>query len=382
MTRGTGRKPQKRGAFGTAHKLPSGRYRAIYTGPDKRRHTAPKTFLTEKEARGWLSLRQSEIIRNTWLPPEPDSAQKLTLKDYADTWLTQRTLKIRTRIHYRQLLDGHILPVLGDTPLAKITPDNVRAWYAATLTDKPSQRAHSYGLLRNILGTAVTDQKITFNPCTIRGAGAAKRVIKIRPASVAELTKLVDAMEPARYKSMILLAAWCALRFGELTELRRGDIDLDDAVIRVRRGVVRVGKKYRTPATAFIVGTPKSNAGVRDVAIPPHILPALRGHLADHTKPGAQSLLFPAHNGGHLHPATLEPHFFKAREAAGRPDLRFHDLRHSGAVLAALTGATLAELMGRLGHSTAHTALRYQHVAAGRDQEIAAALSNLVTVPV
>jgi len=55
-----------------------------------------------------------------------------------------------------------------------------------------------------------------------------------------------------------------------------------------------------------------------------------------------------------------------------------HDLRHTGAVLAASTGATLAELMARLGHSTPAAALRYQHAAAGRDAEIARALSALV----
>jgi integrase len=76
-------------------------------------------------------------------------------------------------------------------------------------------------------------------------------------------------------------------------------------------------------------------------------------------------------------PATLYRVYYPAREAAGRPDLRFHDLRHTGAVLAAATGATLAELMSRLGHSTAGAALRYQHAAAGRDKVIAAALSKL-----
>ena len=67
------------------------------------------------------------------------------------------------------------------------------------------------------------------------------------------------------------------------------------------------------------------------------------------------------------------PALVRARDAAGRPDLRFHDLRHSGAVLAAATGATLAELMARLGHCTPQAAMRYQHVAAGRGREIAAA---------
>ena len=71
--------------------------------------------------------------------------------------------------------------------------------------------------------------------------------------------------------------------------------------------------------------------------------------------------------------------YYPAREAAGRPDLRFHDLRHTGATLAAATGATLAELMARLGHSTPAAAMRYQHAAAERDKVIAAALSKLAT---
>jgi integrase len=64
----------------------------------------------------------------------------------------------------------------------------------------------------------------------------------------------------------------------------------------------------------------------------------------------------------------------------GRIDLRWHDLRHSGAVLAAQSGATLAELMERLGHSTPTAAMRYQHTANGSGREIAALLSKLATV--
>ena len=78
-------------------------------------------------------------------------------------------------------------------------------------------------------------------------------------------------------------------------------------------------------------------------------------------------------------PATLYKVFYPARTAAGRPDLRWHDLRHTGAVLAAQTGATLAELMGRLGHTTPGAAMRYQHAAADRDAEIARRLSELAS---
>ena len=83
-----------------------------------------------------------------------------------------------------------------------------------------------------------------------------------------------------------------------------------------------------------------------------------------------------------MQPSTLYKVFYPGREAAGRKaagrkDLRWHDLRHTGAVLAAQTGATLAELMGRLGHSTPGAAMRYQHAAADRDAVIARRLSQL-----
>jgi len=103
----------------------------------------------------------------------------------------------------------------------------------------------------------------------------------------------------------------------------------------------------------------------------------VKAHLAEHVAASREALVFPAAHGGHMSPATLYRHFYPARKVAGRPDLRFHDLRHTGAVLAAATGATLAELMARLGHSTVSAALRYQHAAAERDKVIAQALSKL-----
>jgi integrase len=382
MTQGQGRRPQDKGAFGTVSQLPSGRWRVRYYGPEGktgRRYKAPRTFTTKTEARRYLATVQADIIRGTWLPPKDPTAtsraRALTLADYAQTWMAHRDLKDRTREHYRKLLDGHILRgPLGGLPIASITADDIKAWHARTAKGTPTLRAHAYGLLRTIMGSAVVDGKIPANPCAIRGAGAAKRAITIRPATLDELTKLVDAM-PDRYQSMVLLAAWCALRFGELTELRRHDVDLQDGVIRVRRGVVWVKGRHT-------VTTTKTVASTRDVAIPPHLLPALRDHMVDHVAPGKDSLLFPAVGdaNSHLAPATLYRHFYKARDAASRGDLRFHDLRHTGAVLAASTGATLAELMARLGHSSPAAALRYQHAAAGRDKQIAAALSKLAQV--
>jgi integrase len=348
-------------------------YQASYLGPDGKRHTAPTTFTAKIDAEAWLSVIHATIIKGKWNPTEPVVIIK-TLRAYAEPWLADRDLKPRTRDHYRRLLDRLILPRLGGVPLREITPDVVRSWYSdlgrvngASGSHAPTLRAHAYGLLRTIMASAVEDGLIPTNPVHIRGAGTSKRVHQIEPLSLDQLATLVAAM-PERLKGMVLLAAWCALRFGELTELRRSDIDLQAGVINVRRAVVRANGEV-------IVGSPKSDAGTRDVAIPPHLVPVLKSHINENVAFGRDALLFPGAGGGHLAPSSLYGYFYPARTAAGREDLRWHDLRHTGAVLAAGTGATLADLMARLGHSTQGAALRYQHASQNGDKEIARLLS-------
>lgn len=361
----------RRRGFGAIRKLPSRRWQASYVGPDTIRHQAPVTFETSEDAEGWLTDRRREIKNEDWTPPRNKRA--VTFGDHAERWLTNRKLKPRTRYHYRKLLDAKILPTFKNVALRHMTADLIDDWHYRMGESTPTSRAHAYGLLRTILGDAVQRRLIDYNPCHIRGAGNSKRVKQIEPATLPELEALTKAM-PERYQLMILLAAWCGLRFGEITELRRKDVDTTHGVVKVRRAVVRVDGE-------FVVGTPKSDAGTRDVTIPPHLLPIVRAHLASNITGGRDGLLFPAAGdpSKHLAPATLYRVFYKAREAAGRPDLRFHDLRHTGAVLAASTGASLAELMARLGHSTAGAAMRYQHAAQDRDRVIAEALSNLAT---
>jgi integrase len=344
-------------------------------GPDLNRHNAPSTFVAKVDAEGWLAREQRIIEGGTWVSPKGRAAAKaateVTFGDYATTFLAERSLKPRTRADYKALLKNQLLPTFKDVALTEITPGSVRAWHLSLGTKTPTLRAHAYGLLRTILGEAVHDQIIASNPCHIRGAGNSTRVHKIKPATLPELETIVASI-PERYRVMVLLAAWCGLRFGELTELRRPDIDVKAGVIRVRRGVTRVDGE-------FIVGTPKSVAGIRDVAIPPHLLPMVKAHLRDNITGGKNGLLFPAADGvSHMAPSTLYKVYYPARVAAGRPDLRFHDLRHTGAVLVASRGATLAELMARLGHSTAGAAMRYQHASQDRDQELAKMLSGMV----
>lgn len=385
----------KRSGFGFVRKLPSGRLQASYIGPDKNRHNAHTTFTADVDASRWLADEHLLIERDAWTPPAARHAAKhakgATLREYAPTWLDKHRrsdgepLKPRTLAHYRNLLEARILPELGDLPMTALDATTLAAW-RDNLPNTPTMNAHAYALLRGILTAAAKrDPRIT--PPAIPGAAKAKTRHKVEPATLAELATIVENM-PDRHRLAVLLMSWCALRFGEVTELRRQDVDLRRGKLRIRRAVVLVEGER-------IVSTPKSAAGVRDVTIPPHLLPTITDHLERFAQPGPSGLLFPADHGGHLSQSTLNGKpgrrriikgriinesssgFCRAREAAGRPDLRLHDLRHTGAVLAAQTGATLAELMARLGHSTPAAAMRYQHAARDRDKAIAAALSEL-----
>jgi integrase len=369
-----------RRSFGRIEPLTSGRYRAAYTGPDGQLYRAPRTFDARDDAVAWLSARRAEIMMEIWAPEvaarSAQQGEMPTLRVYADLWLANRKTKGRelrptTRQQYRMLLDKFIYPTFADKRIDRITHEDVNDWYDALAPGREAIRAQSYSLLRTILTSAASVRPvplIPYNPAHIRGAGNTKRVHRVEPATLKELETIVDEL-PDRYKLMALLAAWCAMRFGEL---RRGDIDLRNNRVKIRRGVVRVDGD-------FIVGSPKTDAGTRDVAIPPHLVPVVKAHLSDHTGPRRDALLFPAagDENQHMAPATLYKVYYPARKAAGREDLRWHDLRHTGAVLAAQTGATLAELMGRLGHTTPGAAMRYQHAAADRDAEIARRLSIL-----
>jgi integrase len=358
---------RKRRRFGRLRHLPSGRWQAAYIGPDRKLHKAPHTFASDVAAESWLAVERRKIDLGTWGAVERSDG--ITLREYTDRWLRHRQLRPRTAALYQSMLERLILPTLGDAAMVTLTPAAIRQWHTELGEDHPTRNAHAYALLHAVCTTAVQDEVIDANPCRIRSAMQTKRRRNIDILTPAEVDRLATEMPP-ELRCSVILAAWCGLRWGETSELRRGDVSADCGVLHVRRAVT-----YRS--RNFYVGEPKTAAGVRDVAVPPHIRPIIKAHLKNHVGRAADSLLFPDDDGTHLRADRYRTHWEKARAAIGKPTLRVHDLRHVGAVLAAQSGATTAELMHRLGHTTPQMALRYQHVAEGRDAEIADRLSKL-----
>jgi len=326
-----------------------------------------KTLRTRAEAETWAAEQTTAVARGTWIDPK---VAKVTLGTFAKTWLAGRhDLAVRTAELYEHLLDRHILPTFGKTPLSRVTPSAVRSWHAGIALEHPTTAAKAYRLLSQVCRAAVTDRVLAENPCRVKGA-AAEHAPERPIASIAEVGALTDAM-PDHLRAAVLLAAWCQLRRGELLGLRRRDIDLLHGTLTVAQ------TRTVTMSGATLEKAPKTDAGARTVAIPANVLPVLTRHLERFTGPDPEALILVGEKGGPIRPQVLETAWQRARASIGRPELRLHDLRHSGLTWSAATGASIAELMRRAGHASPAAALRYQHATDDRDRALAAALAGL-----
>jgi integrase len=329
-------------------------------------HTAG-SHPTKADALATLAAIEADLRRGAWIDPR---AGKMTLRVYAEEWLDQRNdLAFRTKELYTYLLESHVIPSLGNATLIGLAPSKIRSWHSNLAREHPSTAAKAYRLLSAILRTAVTDGFLISSPCKVAGGGV-ERPAERPVATVGEVAALEAAM-PEHLRLIVLLATWCQLRRAELLGLRRKDIDLANGSLRVEqsRTITMHGKS--------LVKEPKTDAGRRTIAVPEFLVERIRDHLSRFTGPDADALVFMGITGVPLTGNVLQVAWQRARTVVGRPDLRLHDLRHTGLTLAAATGATTVELMHRAGHSSSIAAMRYQHATKDRDRIIADALGMI-----
>jgi len=353
-------------AFGTIRKLPSNRYQARYWHLG-RQVSAGTTFATKADARAWLASVETDLNRGEHFDP---SGGRVLFGEYADEWLGARGLRPRTRETYRSQLT-HILPTFGRASIGEITPVDVRRWHGSLLESGLSANttAKVYRLFRTIMSTAVDDGLLRSNPVSIRGA-AVERAHERPLVTWDEVGRLADAIEP-RFRVLVWTAAISGLRFGELTALDRARVDVDAATLRVDRALGFV--KGHGPT----FGPPKSDAAHRIVAIPSQLAVMVSVHLETFTGPEMDALVFTSATGSPLLNRYFAPPWRRAKRAAGVDDaVRFHDLRHLAGTTAAAAGASLREVMARMGHASSDAALRYLKAAEDRDREIATSIGD------
>ena len=169
------------------------------------------------------------------------------------------------------------------------------------------------------------------------------------PATLDELAAITEKM-PAQYRAAVLLAAWCGLRFGEMAELRRKDIDL--------QGAGPGPPAVTCVAGTDIVGPPKSEAGTWTWPSRPTWSPPCAPTSSPDAAPGRDGLLFRSAGGATCAPAPpctmlSMPPGPKSAGPTSIPRLEA-DRRRAGRGYRSHAG----QLMARLGHSTPAAAMR------------------------
>lgn len=365
----------RRRAFGSIRKRNS-RYYGQYRVDGHAYYTPTRD--TKGEVRADLIKIEAAIITGEWSPSTSKRSTRKqpyeetpTVADWGLMWLERLEREGRsegTIRAYKSAWRAHICPVLGkDTPIRDIGKKDARLLYDyLTMRCSPSVRYNVLRAFSSAMHRAEEEGLIDEAPQLPGGAMAMPRRRR-SPVTLThkQIQALVDNVPPS-YRAAIALAAWGALRSGEVAALRRNDFPPDCSTVRVDESTKR-DSSGRT-----VIGVPKTRSSERTVALPEVAQTIVAQHLEYFTGAGDDALLFPApRTGGPVADKTL---LTVLRNGAGRVGLPssivFHDLRHTGLTLYGRAGATTADLMARAGHSSPETVQIYQHSGAERDREL------------
>ncbi|HUW01559.1 MAG TPA: site-specific integrase [Acidimicrobiales bacterium] len=330
------------------------RYDVRLRGPDGKERS--RTFRTKQEAKAYETAEIARRNRGDWIDPR-DAARSFA--EIASEWFDSNPSKRESsRARDEITLRCHLLPRFGSMPIGRIRTVDVQSWVNEASRERaPRTVRRDYGVLRAVLRYAEATESLGRSPC--RGVNLPKVEKLDRPIINADdLQRLVD--ELGRHGLMALLGAVLGLRWGEVAGLRARRIDFDDATISIVEQVVRDARG------ASMLGAPKSDAGVRTLAVPHALLTLLGDHLAEQNPEGIdpQAFIFPDTSGGHLaynawrrrvwDPAAHRAGLGKVDTTAGGArytGVTFHDLRRANATALIGAGVDVKTAQHRLGHS-------------------------------
>lgn len=273
----------------------------------------------------------------------------------------------------RQILDDHLIPAFGNTPLDAIGPAEIEDFKAA-MRKKPSgararKEAPTRAALRKRKGTGVkllslkTINNVLAVLHTLLEVAKEHKVIAHVPSvkmfktekpdfdflTFEEAERLVAAAEP-QWRTLILLDIKSGLRQGELIGLQWGDVDLQRGMLQVRRAIWR-----------GVTGLPKGGQA-RTVDLPASAVEALKAH-----RHLCGPYVFCQPDGQPLTAGKMKQPLLRALRRAGisreHGAIGWHDLRHTYASHLAMRGVTLKAIQELMGHATIEMTMRYAHLS-------------------
>jgi integrase len=364
---------------GTITRRKDGRWEARYYVPTVNR-TMRKTIYgkTQKEVRDKLTKALSDRIDGIVYDDE-----NMTLGEYLDVWLKGSVYgSVRQSTYDRDtnLANNHIKPMLGGLKLKKLNSAHVQSFYRDQLDSGLSAlTVHKmHDILRRSLAQATKWHLVPRNVAdTVKPPRPAPK--EMHALSAHETRRLLDAASGDRLEALYILAVHTGMRQGEMLALRWQDVDLENAVVSVRRTLTRSGGKV-------VFGEPKTKKSRRSIRLTPQAVEALRSHLERQLRDMEilgdryqdQGLVFTTDTGAPINPSNLRQRSFAPLlKRAGLRHMRFHDLRHTCATLLLSRGVHPKFVQELLGHATiAITLDTYSHVMPSMGDATARAMED------
>lgn len=339
------------------------------TGKQVQRSITAKTQreVVQKLRQATMDVSQGKISAPT----------KTTLGEWLDIWVKEYlgNIKPHTRKSYMGIIKDHIKPALGAVKLTSLSPVQVQQLINRVRSTKgtsagsavnPKTIKNVHGVLHSALNQAVQCGYLSSNPAD--GTILPRRTkAEIHVLEDDQIMMFLKAIEGHRFQNVYLLDLFTGLRQSELLGLQWPDVDFKRKIITVKRQLQYLGHSHG----GYLYTIPKSNKP-RIVALPDKAIEALENQKerqavmareAGSSWSNPDNLVFTDELGAHIKHDVIYRNLKKIFEEIGVPDLRFHDLRHSYAVLSLQSGCDIKTIQENLGHHAASFTLdTYGHV--------------------
>ena len=364
---------------GTITRRKDGRWEARYYVPTENGTKRKMIYgKTQAEVRDKLTKALSNRIDGIVYDDE-----NMAVGEYLDAWLkgsVHGTVRRSTYDRDSYLVNNHIKPVLGGMKLKKLNSSHVQSFYRTRLdAGLSASTVHKiHDILRRGLAQAV---KWHLLPRNVADVVKPPRPVPTEMVALSadDTRRLLEAAGEYRLEALYILAVHTGMRQGEMLALRWQDVDMENAVVSVRRTLTRNGGKV-----AF--GEPKTKKSRRSIRLTPQAVEALRSHLERQLRDMEilgdryqdQGLVFTTDTGGPINPSNLRQRSFAPLlKRAGLRHMRFHDLRHTCATLLLSRGVHPKFVQELLGHATiAITLDTYSHVMPSMGDATAKAMED------
>lgn len=355
---------------GTIRKRSDGRWEGRYVNPitNKRESVYGKTQKIVKEKINEISY---QIYNN-----EFTNESNITLSEWIKIWYKEYTMDVKplTLATYERNIRNHIEPQIGHIQLKKLSVENIQKFYNFLAIDKGLSAKtikNIHGILHRILEQAI---RLNYIKCNNSELCTTPRIEnrEIKPLEDDQVKKFLKAIQGDAYAPIYFVTLFTGMRQGEVLGLTWDNVDFNHNIIHINKQLVK-SRAYGQESTYYF-GELKNNKP-RTIFAPQCVMDVLRirkktqaqekltaGDKWIGENTNWKDLVFTNEIGIHLVHCTVYKHYKKIVKQLGIETSRFHDLRHSFAVISLQNGDDIKTVQEALGHySAAFTLQTYAH---------------------